>query len=102
MKKNIEETKGLLAEAYIEFFHKVKAKSNRLQKERTEMEQMFKDFANKHEAAGRAVFRKSLEFYLDSLNKSEFEKVLAVLDDEIHALKRDIDESTKIEVESIK
>jgi tryptophanyl-tRNA synthetase len=48
MKKGIMETKGLLAEAYIEFIHKVKAKSNRLQKERTEMEQMFRDFNNKH------------------------------------------------------
>ena len=36
MKQNIKETKGLLADAYIEFVHKVKAKSTRLQKERTE------------------------------------------------------------------
>ena len=102
MKKGIMETKGLLAEAYIEFIHKVKAKSNRLQKERTEMEQMFRDFNNKHQAAERAVFRKSLEFYLDSLKKSEFEKVLAALDEEMEALKRDIEESIKIEVASIK
>jgi NADPH-dependent 7-cyano-7-deazaguanine reductase QueF-like protein len=66
------------------------------------MEQMFKDFAKKHEASGRAVFSKSLEFYLDFLNKSEFEKVLAALEEEILALKRDIEEMTKIEVESIK
>jgi hypothetical protein len=92
MKQNIEKTKGLPAEAFIEFVHKVKAKSNRLQKERTEMEQMFKDFVNKHEAAGRAVFRKSLKFYLDSLNKSEFDKVLTALDEEIRELKREIDE----------
>jgi hypothetical protein len=63
---------------------------------------MFKDFAKKNEASGRAVFLKSLEFYLDFLNKSEFEKVLAALDEEIQALKRDIEDSTKIEVESIK
>ena len=55
---------------------------------------MFKDFAKKHEAAGRAIFLKSLEFYLDSLNKSEFEKVHAALDEEIQALKRDIEDST--------
>jgi hypothetical protein len=36
MKQNMEETKDLLTDAYIEFVHKVKAKSTRLQKERTE------------------------------------------------------------------
>ncbi len=66
------------------------------------MEQMFKDFAKKHEAAGRAVFSKSLEFYLDFLNKYEFEKVLTALNEEIQGLKSNIEESTKIELESIK
>ncbi len=92
----------MLTETYIDFVHKVKAKSIRIQKERTEMEQIFKDFVKKHEAVGRSVFRKSLEFYLDSLNKSEYEKVLTALEEEIQELKSEIEESKKKELASIK
>jgi hypothetical protein len=62
---------------------------------------MFKDFVKKQEANGRAAFKKSLDFYLDFLDKFDHIKILSSLDDEIQALKREIDEATKIEVENI-
>ena len=75
---------------------------------------MFKDFVKKHEAADRAVFIKSFDFYLDCLKKSAYKKVLAALDEEIQALKRkekycnlnfyfkrEMEASTKIELDII-
>ena len=39
---------------------------------------------------------------MDCLNKSDYKKVLADLDEEIKALKRELEEATKIELDSIK
>ena len=55
----------------------------------------------KHEAANRAVFVKTFDFYLDCLKKSAYNKVLAALDEEIQALKRQMEASTKIELDTI-
>ena len=67
------------------------------------MAKLFENFVEKHsKAGGRAVFIKSLDFYRESLNKFEYGKVLAALDEEIKALKRELKETTKIELDSIK
>ena len=63
---------------------------------------MFKDFVKNQEAADREVFIQSVDLYVDCLNKSDYEKVLTDLDDEIKALKRELEEATKIELDSIK
>ena len=63
---------------------------------------MFKDFVKKNEAADKVVFIKSPDFYLDCLSKSEFKKVMADIDSKIKALKRESEESTKIELDRIK
>ena len=63
---------------------------------------MFKDFVKKQEAADRGVFIQSLDLYMDCLNKSDYKKVLADLVEEIKALKRELEEATKIELDSIK
>ena len=44
MKRSIEEKKYVLLNDYIEFHHRIKAKSARAEKEKTELGQMFKDF----------------------------------------------------------
>ena len=44
MKKRIKENKSLLAERYIEFRHRFKAKSAKVMKEKNDLDQMFKDF----------------------------------------------------------
>ena len=63
---------------------------------------MFNDFVKKQEAADRAVLIQSPDFYLDCLKKSDFKKVLADVDNKIKALKRESEESTKIEFDRIK
>ena len=65
------------------------------------MATLFRDFVKKHAAAGRAVFIKNLDFYLDSLNEFDYKTILAALDEEIKALKREMEERTKIEVDKI-
>ena len=66
------------------------------------MAKLFEDFVEKHsKAGGRAVFIKSLDFYREPLNKFEYGKVLAALDEEIKALKREVKETKKIELDSI-
>ena len=52
-------------------------------KEKTEMANIFKAFVKKHEVGGRAVFIKTLKFYLDSLDEFDFGKILAALKEEI-------------------
>jgi hypothetical protein len=47
------------------------------------MAHLLKEFEKKHKGVGRPVFLKSLDFYLDSLNKFEFKKILVALDNEI-------------------
>ena len=101
MLRAIEESKSLLTEDYIQFSHRFKAKSARVEREQTEMQEMFKDFVKKHEAHGRAVFVKTLSFYLDSLNKNDFRKILEALDEEIKALKSEMEERAVIEVEKL-
>jgi hypothetical protein len=43
----------------------------------------------KHRDEGRSVFLKGMDFYMDSLSKNDFEKVLGGLKEEIQALKRE-------------
>jgi hypothetical protein len=43
----------------------------------------------KHKDEGRAVFLKGMDFYMDSLSKCDYEKVLEGLKEEIQALKRE-------------
>ena len=52
----------------------------------------------KHEATDRAVFIKPL----DSLNKSDYKKLMADVDGVIQTLKRETEEKTQIELDSIK
>ena len=59
---------------------------------------MFEDFMKKHEATDRAVFIKPL----DSLNKSNYKKLMADVDGVIQTLKRETEEKTQIELDSIK
>jgi hypothetical protein len=66
------------------------------------MAHLLKEFDKKHKADGRPVFLKSLDFYLDSLNAFEFKKMLMALDEEIQALKRELEESNKFELDIIK
>ena len=47
------------------------------------MANMLNDFVKRHEAAGRAVFIKPLDFYLDSLDKFDYTQIIAALDEEI-------------------
>ena len=100
--RRIEEDKGVLIEDYIELRKRFKAKSARVEREQTEMSTLFRDFVKKHEAAGRAVFMKDIGFYLDSINEFDYKTILAALDDEIKALKREMEDRTKIELEKIK
>ena len=80
----------------------MKAKSARVTKEKTEMAKIFKAFVKKHETGGRTVFVKTLKFYLDSLDEFDFGKLLAGLEEEIKETKRQIEETTKIEMIRIK
>ena len=43
----------------------------------------------KHKDEGRAVFLKGMDFYMDSLSKNDYGKVLEGLKEEIQALKRE-------------
>ena len=66
------------------------------------MKGLVKDFEKKNKAGGRPVFMKSLDFYLDGLKKYEYKKVLVALEEEIQALKRELEEMLKIKVDRIK
>jgi hypothetical protein len=66
------------------------------------MVHLLKEFEKKHKVGGRPVFLKSLDFYLDSLNAFEFKKIMVALDEEIQALKRELEESNKFELDIIK
>ena len=59
---------------------------------------MFEDFMEKHEATDRAVFIKPL----DSLNKSDYKKLVPDVDDVITTLQRETEAKTQIELDSIK
>ena len=102
IKRGIKENKGALAEKYTEFRHRFQAKSAKVMKEKNELDQMFKDFVKDQEAAGRAALMQSPDFYLDSLNKLNHVNVLAALDDQIQVWKRETEDSSKIELDSIK
>ena len=49
------------------------------------MEQMFKDFVKMHEADGKAVFVKPLDFYLSTLKWFDYMTLLENLEQEIQA-----------------
>ena len=66
------------------------------------MKGLVKDFEKKNKAGGRHVFMKCLDFYLDGLKKFEYKKVLVALEEEIQALKRELEEMLKIKVDRIK
>ena len=71
-------------------------------KEKTEMAILFKTFVKKHEVNGRTVFIKTLQFYLESLEEFDFGKILEGLEEEIKVTKRQIEETTKMEMIRIK
>ncbi len=56
----------------------------------------------KHRDEGRTVFLKGMDFYMDSLSKCDYEKVLEGLKEEILALKRENEEASKLRLEHIK
>ena len=56
------------------------------------MEDILKVFQNKHEKR-RTVFNKTLDFYLDALSKFDFPKITEALDEEIQALKKEIEKT---------
>ena len=100
--KALEEKQDLLIDDYITLRKTIKAKSARVEKEQTEMEHLIREFEKKHRAGGRPAFVKRLDFYLDSLNAFEYNKILLALDEEIQALKRETEESIKLQVDMIK
>ena len=53
---------------------------------------IFKAYQKKHEAGGKQVFTKTLDYYLDAL-KFDYDKVMAGLDDEIKVMKGLIEET---------
>ena len=81
---------------------RIKAKSAKVENEKTEMENMLKEFDQKHKDGGRPVFIKSLKFYLDCLNGFELKKMMAGLEEEITTLKREMEEMQKSKVDMIK
>ena len=62
---------------------------------------MLEEFEKKHQAGGRPVFIKSLGFYRDSLNAFEYKKILAGLEEEIQALKNELEKTSKMQMERI-
>ena len=75
MKRDLEEKQGLPDE-YIELHKIIKLRTARVTKEQTEMANIFKAFVKKHQAGGRTVLIKTLEFYLDSLKQFDYQKIL--------------------------
>ena len=100
--KHVAEKHGTRTDEYISLHHRIKAKSLRVKQEQAEMKQLLKEFEKKHQAGGRPVFIKTLRFYLDSLNAFEYKKILAGLKEEIQALKSELEETYKIEMDRIK
>ena len=90
MMKDFEKRQSMRADDYISLHQRIKAKSARISKEKTEMENMLKEFEQKHKDDGRPVFINSLKFYLDSLDAFEFKKIMEGLEEEIKALKREM------------
>ena len=66
------------------------------------MKNLLKEFEQKHKACGRPVFIKSLDFYIESLKAFEFKKILVGLEEEIEALKKEMEDRTVTEVNMIK
>ena len=58
------------------------------------MATIFSAFQDKHQAEGRPVFTKSIEFYLKAL-KFESQHILSGLEEEIDLLKRDMEKIIK-------
>ena len=102
IKRRCEAKQDSLTEDYIELHKKIKAKSAVVAREQNEIANIFKAFVKKHEASRRAVFVKTIDFYLDSLKEFDFRKILAALEEEIQVLKREAQESQKIEVDRMK
>ena len=76
-------------------------KSARVHKEKAEMANMFKEFVKKHEADDNVFTIKTLDFYLDSLNKLIWGDT-GGLGVEIKAQKREKGEDTKNRMDRIK
>ena len=102
MMRDLEQKQGLLTEDYMELYHRIKAKTATVEREQAEMVSIFSDFVKKHEAGGRPVFIKKINFYLDSLDKHDYKNIRAALKEEIQALKREMEERNKIELVRIK
>ena len=101
MMKDFEEHQSMRADEYISLHQRIKAKIAKVQKEKAEMENMLKDFEQKLKNGGRPVLIKGLKFYLDSLDAFEFKKMIVGLEEEITALKREMEETHKNKVDMI-
>ena len=66
---------------------KVKPKIFVAARELTDAANIFRAFQKKHEAGGRQVFTKNLEYYLDAL-RFDFGTAMTGLDEEIKVMKR--------------
>ena len=71
---------------------KVKPKIFVAARELADAANIFKAFQKKHEAGGRQVFTKKLDYYLDAL-KFDSGKIMAGLDEEIEVMKRLIEQT---------
>ena len=52
----------MLTDEYISLYHRIKAKSAIVRQEQADMENLLKEFEQKHKSGGRPVFTKSLNF----------------------------------------
>ena len=71
---------------------KVKPKIAMAARELADAAKIFKAFQKKHEAGGRQVFTKKLDYYLDAL-KFVSGKTMTGLDEEIEVMKRLIEQT---------
>ena len=62
---------------------------------------IFRTFQQKHEAGGRQVFTKKLDYYLDAL-KFNSETTMDGLDEEIKLMKRLIEQTNELRLARIK
>ena len=81
------------ADQYIELALRIKTKSAVVTRELAEMGDLFRAFQKKHEADGKTVFTKTLQFYLDALNSFDYNKIKVALDDEVQKIKKQIDQT---------
>ena len=57
------------------------------------MGDLFRAFQKKHEAVGKTVFQKSLQFYLDAFNAFDEKKIKEALDKELEIMKKEIEQT---------